>query len=367
TDQRIKQDFRFYNFLRDYIERFAEDNPEFRPNPSQGFSAVMDGQQRLTSLYIGLKGSYATKKPRMWWPKSFDPNAMPIKQLYLNLAEPADAEENEDFRQYIFSFMSSDDMAKLEGAAQLAWFPVGDILWLPQCDEPDEILTSAVLPALKKIDLDANEFARKTLNKLYFAIRVKKIVNFYLETRQEMDRALSIFLRTNHGGTPLGFSDLLMAVTVANWQADARRQIDELVTLLRTGSDFGFSVDRDFVLKCALVLTDSGVRFRVANFTKSQVGRIEANWTEIKNSILTSFRLIRMFGLDDRALRAKNAVIPIAYFILITDRSATILDKNKEKNVRTSIQKWLNMALLHRIFSGHSDSVLTTMREILRK
>ena len=52
------QDFRFYEFLRNYHQRDNRHNPIANTSGSHGVTAVLDGQQRLTSLYIGLKGSY---------------------------------------------------------------------------------------------------------------------------------------------------------------------------------------------------------------------------------------------------------------------------------------------------------------------
>ena len=44
---------------------------------------IIDGQQRLTSIYIGLKGSYAHKEYRKWWKD--DEDSIPTRYLYLDL------------------------------------------------------------------------------------------------------------------------------------------------------------------------------------------------------------------------------------------------------------------------------------------
>jgi hypothetical protein len=48
----------------------------------QATTAILDGQQRLTALNIGLYGSHAERQPRKWWS---NPDAFPKKRLYLNL------------------------------------------------------------------------------------------------------------------------------------------------------------------------------------------------------------------------------------------------------------------------------------------
>jgi len=97
-----------------------------------------------------------------------------------------------------------------------------------------------------------------------------------------------------------------MSIAVANWRHDARQQIDDLVDAVRFGADMEFSINRDFVLKTALTLTDADVRFKVKNFTTDQVGKVEQEWEHIKACILATFRLIRSFGLNDSTLPARS-------------------------------------------------------------
>src|SRR5262245_8956686 len=49
--------FQFYEFLRQYHERDHRHNQKADVSGNDHFRAVLDGQQRLTALYIGLKGS----------------------------------------------------------------------------------------------------------------------------------------------------------------------------------------------------------------------------------------------------------------------------------------------------------------------
>lgn len=66
SDSNIKKNYKFYQFLNSYREFFHENNPDVNTHGLGDFYAVIDGQQRLTSLYIGLRGSYAYKMPRLW-------------------------------------------------------------------------------------------------------------------------------------------------------------------------------------------------------------------------------------------------------------------------------------------------------------
>ena len=373
TDANVKSNFRFYQFLEKYCERFDEDNPEFNTKGHGNFQAVIDGQQRLTSLYIGLKGTYAYRLPRKWWPKTRDDSILPPRQLYLNISAPLDEERNEEMMSYEFSFLTKQD--KDNSIDKKCWFLVGDVLDMKDA-ETDDLVENIVVSHLEKIGISSNTYAKETLIKLYFAIRRENPIHYYKETSQKIDHVLDVFIRTNHGGTPLSFSDLLISIAIANWKKDAREQIDSLVKSIRSGSDMEFSIERDWILKAALTLTEADIRFKVENFTGAQVSRIENEWSDISECILETFRLIRSFGLNDASLRAKNAAIPVAYYLYHKNRNPSLETKGLYSTInkqafhiqdRKLIRQWLHMSLLRGVFGGQSDNLLTSLRKIIKE
>ena len=56
--------FQFYEFIRTYHERDKRHNPKANITGEDCVTAILDGQQRITALYLGLKGMYAYKIPR---------------------------------------------------------------------------------------------------------------------------------------------------------------------------------------------------------------------------------------------------------------------------------------------------------------
>ncbi len=82
--------FSYYSFITDYHEKEHPYAAKAHVPSGSSLTAVLDGQQRLTALNIGLYGSHAERIPRQWWN---NPNAFPKKRLYLNLL--ADAEDEE--------------------------------------------------------------------------------------------------------------------------------------------------------------------------------------------------------------------------------------------------------------------------------
>jgi hypothetical protein len=368
----VASGFRFYQVLDKYIERFAEDNPHQDTKGNGQFFAVIDGQQRLTSLYIGLKGSYAYKIPRVWWPKANDPRILPPRKLYLDISTQLEPEDNDNLQMYDFQFLTEKDVLDREREKPGAWFEVGTILDFPKVETPDRIL-DYVLTYLEGIGLSGDAYARTTLIRLYTAIRFDLSLHYYVETSQQIDHVLDIFIRTNKGGTPLSFSDLLMSITAANWE-EARERVDEVVHQVR--NELGFSINRDFVMKAAVVLIDIEVRFKVKNFDEKSVAEIRADWPEIHDAIIQSFRLVSSFGLNDASLRAKNAVIPIIYYLFHRYRHpragkathiAEINSPIRNREDRALIRQWLLMSLLRGVFGFAGDALLAALRNIIQE
>lgn len=79
--------YQFYEFVREYHERDNTHNPKANLGGESGITAILNGQQRLTSLYIGLKGTYAYKLPRK---RCHNDSAFPKRKLCLNLLSPSD-------------------------------------------------------------------------------------------------------------------------------------------------------------------------------------------------------------------------------------------------------------------------------------
>lgn len=367
----IKNDYKFYEFLKEYCQRFNEENPCVATNAGfHDFKAVIDGQQRLTSLYIGLCGTYAYKQPRMWWPSAQDARILPPRKLYVDLTAPLNSDD-ELMMKYNFRFLTDKQYADSLTDNKHHWFCLHEIFKYEQHDSPDDILFNVVVPELEKRDLISSEFSRKTLLKLYTKIRTENLIHYFNESSQDIDHVLDVFIRTNSGGTKLEFSDLLMSIAVAHWQGDFRRELDELTKNIYQNNEMGFYIERDWFLKTSLMLIDSDVRFKVKNFTSEEVGKIQQQWSEIKSCIKETFILIRRFGINPQSLISKNAVIPVAYWLYKKQTSGhplytTINLLNKNHNERSVISQWFYMVLLKGIFGSQADALLTSIRDVMK-
>jgi hypothetical protein len=348
------QDYTFYEFLTHFHER---DNPyagKATVPAGSGTTAVLDGQQRLTSLNIALYGSFAEKKKYSWWNS---PDAFPVKHLYLNLLEdPADEELGV---KYDLQFLTEDEAASEPGGED-KWFRAGEVFTLANSG-----------PAIMD-ELDRRRIANRTaafhrLYDLYEAVRVLKPMNYFLVTDQDPDKVLEIFVRINSGGTTLSYSDLLLSMATNQWtELDAREEVRSLVTELNSNAGRQFSFSKDVVLKTALTIAGVDVRFKVSNFTSANMAKVEAAWPEIEGALLRAAILLQQFGYNERNLTANSVIVPIAHYLHLRGAGDAYLDSSADAVDRLALQQWVTRSLIKRgIWGSGLDTTLTRIQGVL--
>lgn len=360
VDKRKSQDYQFYEFIRHYHERDRNHNPRADVDGRDDITAILDGQQRLTSLYIGLRGSYAEKERMKRWDNDA---AFPARELYLNLLKKYSDEDEEGLDlEYDFLFLSEKEVQEKTDDHHF-WFRVGHILQFTKQFEVNKYLIQLGLMALAQ---DKAEFANQTLFKLYSVIHEERTINYFLEKGEELDKVLNIFVRVNSAGTPLSHSDLLLSIASASWkEKDAREEITGFVDEINKVGE-GFNFNKDFILKTCLVLCDfPDIAFKVDNFNKKNMLNIERRWEEITDSIRLTVNLVSALGYNRDTLVSNNALIPLAYYILKKGRPQNIVQSSHFREDRSKIQKWLIASLLKRAFSGSPDNVLRPLRQVI--
>jgi hypothetical protein len=243
------------------------------------------------------------------------------------------------------------------------WFVVGDILNL---EKPVDINKYLIKNGLLQLDEDKSEFANEALYKLWEIIHKNKVINFFLERDESLDKVLNIFIRVNSGGTQLSYSDLLLSIATAQWEEkDAREEITSFVDEINALGD-GFNSNKDFVLKNCLVLGEfNDIAFKVDNFNRENMLSIEQKWDEISKAIKSSFILLSSLGYHRDTLTSNNALIPIATYLYKIGSPDNFAESSKYREERKKIFKWLVMVLLKRTFSGQPDNVLRPIRDVI--
>lgn len=223
------------------------------------------------------------------------------------------------------------------------WFKVGDILEL-----------KSVVNYAREHELgDKESELLETLNK---AFHDKQLISFFEETEKNLNKVLNIFIRVNSGGVKLSYSDLLMSILTASFSSDIREKMNELVDALK---DKGFpNVGKDQVLKTCLLLVGSNTEFKLKNFNKPNIKKIEDNWEKITESIYNAAKLLENFGY---AVYLGSAYIlsTLAYFYFLNPK----MDKNDEEQAL----KFVRNAQITSYFTPSTDTKLSIIAHSIKE
>lgn len=345
-----KKDWVSYDFIKDYDQEHPHNKVANLDGVNQDIFLVLDGQQRITSINIALKGSY-----RFFYRKWRE------TKLYLNLLWNGN-DDNPEEVTYQFLFKEDNSILPRTDYPQL-WYHVGDILNYDDAEDAKD----SIEDELKVFDEDAQKRAKKMISRLFSVINVSQIINYYEEKSDDYDRVLEIFIRTNTGGQKLEYSDILLSTATAKWKnLNAREEINKFTDdINKIGSGYNFG--KDFVMKGAMYLTKNlPIQYKLSSFTQRNLELIEDNWEETKAAIENSINLISSFGMTDKNLVTRLPLLPIAQY-LRNKNSSTYLSSSNIKDVQdqTTIQKWLLLMILKGIFGSSSDTTLTKIRNVI--
>ncbi|GAA9838683.1 DUF262 domain-containing protein [Helicobacter pylori] len=330
-----KLNFQLYQFITNYDERKPHNEKIYIEQISRDdLCIVLDGQQHLTSLYIGLKGTRTLKKRGA---RNDNPNAYEEKRLYLNLKHQPNMDNPEDNYQFEFHAKAPENDKKHW------WFKVGDILEL-----------ESVWNYAKDHGIEGN--ALSLLEKLKDAFHTKQLISFFEEKEKNLNKVLNIFIRVNSGGVKLSYSDLLMSILTASFSSDIREKMNELVDALK---DKGFSnMGQDQVLKTCLLLIGKDTTFELKNFNKNNIKEIEENWEKITENIYNAAELLETFGYAGY-LGSAYILSTLAYFYFLRQK----MDKNDEEQAL----KFVRNAQITSYFTSSTDTKLSIINHSIKE
>jgi hypothetical protein len=298
------------------------------PENSKKKCLVLDGQQRLQSLFIGLHGSFEGK------------------ELYFDVLS-GDVAAPDDVK-YRFKFLEADK-------ALFPWVRFKDLIFTSK--KKREIMDGLKATAGRQLaDLELNklddhlDLVDRTF-KMDETVTYQELDSIDNPSLYTEDDVVEVFIRANSGGTRLGKSDLLFSLLNASWEvAD-----DEMEGLLESLNMHGFAFDRDFVLKTSLTLLGQGARYEVDKFRKTGVREaVEKQWYEISTAIQDVLDFVRgkTFIQCDKALPTYLVLIPLIY---IRYHFASAWKNAKDR------ETYLLRSSLVGAFSGQPDNLLDAL------
>lgn len=324
---RTKSNMKQRRFIKDY-KKVINLYEQYEGNNNKAKYLVLDGQQRLQSFYIGLKGTYEKKK------------------LCFNIlsGKPSMPEET----MYKFKFLESDKI-------KAPWFSVNELVMdnstnkviKKKCaNEFEDDLTIEQIDLIEdNIDKIRNNFVQQE------KINIQIIDSVDNPELYSEDDIVEIFIRYNSGGTVLGKSDLLFSLLTVSWE-DANENISELLYKLNAQ---GFKFDRDFILKTCLSLLKKGAAYNVTKFREPTTKEeIQKKWDKIYDAIcaVKDFLYDRTYIRTDKALSSYLMLIPLIYF--------RYHYKDRFNNA-IGMDTYILRSLLSGVFGGSPDSMIDNL------
>ncbi len=317
---------------------------------SKEYMLILDGQQRLTTFYLVLKGNYIMRN------NPYD--------LYFNIL--SGKKEQEDGILYEFKFFNKDKGTSFvtdEDDVKKLWYGVKNIYDINIGQVFSEI-NNISIKLKNDHSLEISDDHKNNIAELCQHLKTEKIIYYYPEVAKDYDTVLDIFVRTNSGGTKLSYSDLLFSTIKSKW-SEAREKFASLLTNINNDR---YLFSNDFVLKTVLVLyanSSEEIRYKTKNFKSDLITNLQGDWDEIKKAIQLSVDLIdKIYLTSDKAISSYNSVIPIIYWIYKNKIKGFGAEQNCLNDSEINrIRTWLIKALLSGVFGGQSDTILYKCKE----
>lgn len=356
------QDFKFNKFISDVDKIDMRERGDYAA--PEGFSpvAVLDGQQRITSLYVGLYGSWRSKIKAA---RKID-NDYPKRYLALNILHVVE-DTKDDI--YEFEFLSEKELQSND--SEHFWFRVSDIL--EKGFEFQNVHEYVFEQDSIKNNANAVKAALTNITQLLNCVTAPGKLSFYTARNKSLAEAVEIFERINNRGQALNGTDLMLSLASAANKTDMQKRINDAIKEIEnaTNSDIGFVPDRAFILTAALMATGAenlSTTYR-ENYSSERIEAINTNWEEIIDAISNAAVYVEKLGFNGKKL-GKSFMHPIAYYFFKLGPNVNAANRFSSmseecRNDRRNIVQWLLRAQIKGIFDYGSTKQLQNIQKIM--
>jgi len=340
--EEIRDDIQTRDFIKDFDSRADYLSQKAHPATRDAY-LVLDGQQRLQSLYIAFFGSY--DGARVYLQIDHIPTGVVGDTDYrLEFLTPAEAAQ----RPNMVSLMEVVKLTPHEKTGYL------DGLTNKLCAVTDQTGRSPVFQQ-KRGDIETNINVVQWAFILRTALLIQEV-----DRRHDYDHVLEIFQRVNSGGMVLSKSDLMFCTLKLKIQGMEEKFADTLRFLNQGGRHL---FDRDFLIKSCLVVFNQGAKYEVAKLRNDSFVRSMDDGFDKINGCLRQI----VAWLDDvarikcnRFLRSENALIPIVDYMMASGKR----DKPEGEDSK-AMKQYLYMAFFLRLYSHGGDRVLDQVHALV--
>lgn len=341
-DYNTTWDTYFCNFLKSvtFDSKKQADNINYELSsikPHISDTAILDGQQRLTSLYLSLYGtSYIREKHARR-----KTTGGIVSKLVIELNNRVSTEEEYNNKKFDIKF--NDKIGQLTPTQ----FEIRKLI-KPEFQNK-ETRETAIYNVIKNIPADNQEYATSILNKLCNKIYDEKLVRYTEILDMQQDDALEMFVRFNSGGKALKPSEITMSILEAYW-ASARTEFGKLLT--DSFEDFG----TDFIIRTALMLFGNVEK---TNINKQIAQDLKNNWDNLKIAlknlkIFLEYEKINISRFSD----SWNVLIPLIF--------AIYYNHDFKENYK-AMKTYLIRAILFTFFQSGTKGKLQKLKKYIKE
>ena len=218
----MTRDTYFCDFLKtaDFNSRKEADSINYETNPlcfEINDTAILDGQQRLTSLYLSLLGE-AYIKDKYARKGSSNKN---LAKISIELDKSKINQEENEFNNKTFDIKFTEKLSKKTSTS----FEINKIL--QEKFKNSVTRHESIEKEILKLSKDTQVYARNILETLCKSIYDDALIKFTEIHNMNQDSALEMFVRFNNGGKPLRKNEIIMAIVDVFWP-DAKREFDKV-------------------------------------------------------------------------------------------------------------------------------------------
>ena len=340
-DNNVTWDTYFCNFLTSvtFDNRKQADSVNFELTDidvSITDTAILDGQQRLTSLYLSLFGeSYIRQK---YARKSKGGSTVTKLLIELN-KNKLDIDDEDEYNSKKYDIRFSEKVGRLSPTQ----FELRNILQEKFHDESTR--SRSIEEAIANVPTDSKEYARNILKKLCQKIFEEKLIRYTETQDMNQDDALEMFVRFNSGGKALKKSEITMSILEAYWP-NAKTEFGKI--LVNSYEGFG----TEFIIRSALMIYGDVVK---SNINRAIAEQLKNDWPSFKKALKNLESILSSMKIEvSRFSSSWNVLLPVLYYIYYNpDRYG----ENTE-----AIRAYLMRAILFTYFQSGTTSKLQQMK-----
>jgi hypothetical protein len=297
-------------------------------------TAILDGQQRLTSLYLSLIGETNLSKGR----------GIPYpSKLYIELDERKVETEEDGVNCKTFGIEFTDKLSMISPTK----FEIRKIL--KEKFQDKETRQTAIQKEIQSVPEPRRKYAERVLNLLCTKIFDDKIIRYTEIFNMQHDDALEMFVRFNNGGIPLKKSEITMAILNVYW-SNARTEFGHLLD----GCYKNFGID--FIIRTALMLYGDVLKSCIDRIVASE---LRDNWSKFCKNLQNLTDVLKHFNLSVLDFSDRwNVLLPIIYEI---DKNPDYMDN------LDGIRCYLYRALFFTYFQNGTTTKLAKLRDAINE